>query len=156
MIGQGADGVRDTPCVAVAVAVPTMAGVRRVGGPYARRMRDAIRGAAYGHARREQARARRSRRGRGRAFESGSGGCHRVCWCLPGSSILRLRRDVYATELRASIRRECLLSLVDEERACAIRRDDAKTTEAVGDEPDETARGEHAGRRGRHVRLEFL
>lgn len=77
-----------------------------------------------------------------------------MCLCLPGSSVLR--RDVYATELRASIRRECLLSLVDEERASAIGRDDAKTTEAVGDEPDETARGEHAGRRGRHVRLEFL
>jgi hypothetical protein len=77
-----------------------------------------------------------------------------VCLCLPGSGILR--RDVYATELRASIRRECLSSLVDEERASTIGRDDAKTTEAVGDEPDETARGEHACRRGCHVRLEIL
>jgi len=49
-----------------------------------------------------------------------------------------------------------LSSFVDEERASAISRDDAKSTEAVGDEPDETARGEHAGRRGCHVRLEIL
>lgn len=79
-----------------------------------------------------------------------------MCLCLRLLGSGSLRRDIYATELRASIRRECLSSLVDEERAGAIGRDDAKTTEAVADEPDETARGEHAGRRGRHVRLEFL
>ena len=77
-----------------------------------------------------------------------------LCLCLPGSGILR--SDVYATEFRGSIRRVCLSSLVDEERASAIGRDDAKSTEAVGDEPDETARGEHAGRSGCHVRLEIL
>jgi hypothetical protein len=117
-------------------------------------MRNTIRGTAYGHARREQARTRGNRHGRRRVCESGSGECHRVCLCLPGS--VRLRRDVYATELCASIRRECLSSLVDEERASAIGRDDAKSTDAVSDEPDETARGEHAGRRGYHVRLEIL
>jgi len=73
---------------------------------------------------------------------------------LLGSSFFR--RDVYPTELGASIRRECLSSLVGEECAGAISRDDAETTEAVGDEPDETARGEHTGRCGRHVRLEIL
>jgi len=45
-----------------------------------------------------------------------------------------------------------LLSLIDEERASRCR-DDAETTEGVG---DETPRGEHAGRRGHHVRLEVL
>jgi hypothetical protein len=49
-----------------------------------------------------------------------------------------------------------LSSLVDEERASAIGRDDAKSTDAVGDEPDETTRGEHAGRRGYHIRFEIL
>jgi hypothetical protein len=125
-----------------------------VGRPYVRWTRDAIRGTAYGHARRERARARGGRRGRGRMCESGGGGRHRVCLCLQGSGVLR--RDVYATELRASIRRESLSSLANEERASAIGRDDAKSTEAVGDEPDETARGEHAGRRGCHVRLKIL
>ena len=77
-----------------------------------------------------------------------------MCLCLLGSDLLRW--DVYATELRASIRREHLSSRVDEERAGAIGRDDTKSTEAVGNEPDETARGEHAGRHGCHVRLEIL
>ena len=77
-----------------------------------------------------------------------------MCLCLPGSGILR--RDVYATELRTSIGREYLSSLVDEERASAISRDYAKTTEVVGDKPDETARGEHASHRGCHVQLEIL
>jgi hypothetical protein len=49
-----------------------------------------------------------------------------------------------------------LSPVVEEERASAIGRDNAESTEFVGDEPDEAARGEHAGRRGCHVRLEIL
>ena len=77
-----------------------------------------------------------------------------MCLCLSGSDFFS--RDVYTTKLSASIRREGLSSVIDEERASAIGRDDAETTEVVGDEPDETARGEHAGRCGHHVRLEIL
>jgi hypothetical protein len=66
------------------------------------------------------------------------------------------RGDVYTTKLSFDIRRERLSSLADEERASAIGRDNAETTAAIGDEPDETARGEHASRCGRHVRLQVL
>jgi hypothetical protein len=66
------------------------------------------------------------------------------------------RGDVYTTKLGAAVRRERLSSLVDEKRASAIGRDDAETTEGVGDKPDETVRGEHTRRCGRHVRLEIL
>jgi len=64
--------------------------------------------------------------------------------------------DVDATELGTVVWREGLSAPVDEERACTVRRDDAQTAEGVGDEPDETARGEHPRRRGRHVRFEVL
>ena len=77
-----------------------------------------------------------------------------MCLCLAGSGVLR--RDVYATEFRTSIRREHLSSLIDEERASAIGRDDAKSTGAVSDEPDKTVRGEHSGRRCCHIHLEIL
>jgi hypothetical protein len=77
-----------------------------------------------------------------------------VCLCLWGSSLIR--RDVYTTKLSVVIRRERLSSLVDEERARTISRDDAEATDAIGDEPDESTRGEHASRCGRHVRLEVL
>jgi hypothetical protein len=78
-----------------------------------------------------------------------------VCGC-PGAgfSTGRIRRQ--GGKLGAAIRRKHLSSLVDEGCASAIGRDDAKTAEGVGDEPDETIREEHAGRCSRHVRLEIL
>jgi hypothetical protein len=64
--------------------------------------------------------------------------------------------DVDAAEFGAAIGRVCLSTLVDEERAGAVRRDDAETTEGIGDGPDEAARGEHARRRCCHVHFEVL
>ena len=49
-----------------------------------------------------------------------------------------------------------LPALGDEKRAGAVGRHDAEAAEGVRDEPDEAARGEHARRGGRHVRLEVL
>ena len=64
--------------------------------------------------------------------------------------------DVDAAEFGVAVGRECLSTLVDEERAGAVRRDDTETAKRVGDEPDEAARREHARRHCRHVRLEVL
>ena len=105
-------------------------------------MRDTIRGTAHGGARRQRARAGGNGRGSGggRRCESGSGGGGRCrgCLCLPGSGVFS--GDVYAAKFSAAIRRERLSSVVDEECAGAIGRDDAETAEGVGDEPDEPAR----------------
>jgi hypothetical protein len=75
--------------------------------------------------------------------------------CVEAGVGVVLGGDVHLAEFGAAIGGEGLSTLAGEERAGAVRRDDAETAEGVGDEPDEAAR-EHARRGCRNVRLEIL